>query len=162
MNPKNFSAVMILSMAATTMGCGTMATVSTRSGHTAEAEIVSSDEENIHVQYGNRGGRDTIPRASVTDIDHPGNVAATIGTLVTAYGVANIAVGAPECDRQGPAYCTGVFLPAAIGLPIMAWGFYTYFSSVSAASSGPRVAVLPTASFQKKNESFGANVVVSF
>lgn len=162
MNPKNFSTVMILSLAATTMGCGTMATISTRDGHTIEAEIVGSDSEDIHVNYGNRGGADVIHRARVSDIDHPGNVAATIGTLVTAYGVANIAVGLPECDRQGAAYCTGVFLPAAIGLPIMVWGFYTYFSSVSAVSSGTRVAVVPTASFQKKNESYGANVVVSF
>lgn len=169
MNPKNLStlasvcgSLMMLSLAAMTMGCGTLATISTAHAHPVDAEIVSSDSEFIYVRYGNRGGRDTIPRASVSDIDHPGNVAATIGTLVTAYGVANIAIGAPECDRGGAAYCTGVFLPAAIGLPIMVWGFYTYFSSVNAAAPGVQVAVLPTASFQKKNESYGANVVVSF
>jgi hypothetical protein len=129
-------------------GCGTTATINTRSESPFDGTIIggNSEEVRVHVQNHVR----TIPRNQIEDIDHPGNVAATIGGVVTGYGIVNIAIGAPECDRQGPAFCMGVFIPAAVGLPLMIWGITTYVGSVRALNKAPnevtaqRFFVVPT------------------
>jgi hypothetical protein len=151
--------------AALTMGCGTAAIISRPMEPTVEGTIVSAEDDML--QVATPAGNHSIPLRNVTDIDHPGNVAATIGTLVTAYGVANIAIGAEDCDRGGPAYCFGVFLPAAIGLPIMIWGFTTWGKSKSASSPQSQhkdvsFSVVPAASLQKNNTFVGANATVTF
>ncbi|MDC0746716.1 hypothetical protein [Polyangium mundeleinium] len=151
--------------AALVMGCSTTATISRINEPDIEGKIISADDGILMVET--RAGHDSIPLLSVTDIDHPGNVAATIGTLLTGYGVANIIVGAPDCERGGAAYCLGVFLPATIGLPLMIWGFTTWGKSQYAATPrSPRsdvsFTVLPAASFEKKNTFLGANATVSF
>jgi len=154
-----------LPLAALAMGCGTSATLSMRAQPPIEGKITSAGETYINVK--SEHGTVEVPRAEVTDIDHPGNVAGTIGAVISAYGVVNAVVGAPQCERQGAAYCIGVFTPAAIGLPLMIWGFTTWSASRAAAdpntrSSGPQVAILPTASLQKKNEYVGASVTVTY
>jgi hypothetical protein len=151
--------------AALLMGCGTTATITRINEPEIEGKIVSADDGMLQVET--RAGNHSIPLQNVTDIDHPGNVAATIGTLLTGYGVANIALGAPNCERGGAAYCLGVFLPATIGLPLMAWGFATWGKSVSAASPrSPRsdvgFMVLPAASFQKNDKFLGASATVTY
>ncbi|MDI1442458.1 hypothetical protein [Polyangium sp. 6x1] len=151
--------------AALAMGCGTTATISRINEPEIEGKIVSSADDMLLVET--RAGNETIAARNVTDIDHPGNVAATIGTLLTGYGVANIVVGAPQCDRGGAAYCLGVFLPATIGVPLMAWGFATwgrskYAASASSKSNDVSFNVVPAASFQKNNTFLGANATVSF
>jgi hypothetical protein len=113
-------------------GCGTSAVITTRSGTPYDAKIGGGDSDAIYVK-GPRGP-ERVSRSEIVDIDHPGNVAATIGGIVTAYGVANIAVGAPLCGDQGPAFCVGVFTPALIGVAVMGWGLSVYDASVTAAS----------------------------
>jgi len=152
-------------LAALTMGCGTTATISRINEPEIEGTIVSSDDGILSVET--RAGNAAIPQRSVTDIDHPGNVAATIGTLLTGYGVANIAIGASNCERGGAAYCLGVFLPATIGLPLMAWGFTTWGKSVYAASERSKpndvsFIVLPAAGFQKNDRFLGANATITY
>lgn len=153
------------SLAVVLGGCGTTATVSRVNAPAMEGRIVSSDQRAIYVQTA--GDTFPIARDEISDIDHPGNVAATIGAIVTGYGIANIAVGAENCDRQGAAYCTGVFLPAAIGLPIMAYGLGTWINSVRSAGprkdkTEPSIAIVPTVSVDKKNEYVGVSAAVRF
>ena len=148
-----------------TAGCGTKATITRVNAPPVEAEIVGGDQENIYVELA--GGTMPIAREEIEDIDHPGNVAAVIGGLVSAYGIANLALGLPQCEKQGPAFCTGVILPATIGLPVMIYGIAVWARSRGAAnptSDAPatRITVLPTASFQKSNSFVGASVAGAF
>jgi len=77
-----------------------------------------------------------IPRGEITDIDHPGNVAAAIGGGIAGYGAVNIAFAADGCDSEGTAFCIGVFTPAVVGVSLLTYGLIIYGSSVSAADSG--------------------------
>jgi hypothetical protein len=115
-------------------GCGTTATIERlhRDGGDIEGHIVASDRENLYIE--NEGRHATIPRSEIVDIDHPGNVAGLIGTLLSLYGVANVAVGLPLCDSRGAGFCTGVFLPLTGGVALAIWGFSTYAASASAAN----------------------------
>lgn len=82
--------------------------------------------------------------------------------------MANIAVGVNQCEANGPAFCTGVFLPAAIGLPLMIYGVSVWASSRSAAdgkASKPQeasISVVPLASLKKSKEFGGVGVSVVF
>jgi hypothetical protein len=154
-----------LPLAALAMGCSTSATISLRSAPQVEGKIVSADTESVYVKT--EQGTQPVDRSQITDIDHPGNVAGTIGAVVTAYGVVNAVIGAPNCEKGGAAYCIGVFTPAAIGLPLMIWGFTTWSLSKDAADpkatkDGPRVSVLPAASLEKKNAFVGGSVSVTY
>ncbi|WP_282421624.1 hypothetical protein [Polyangium sp. 15x6] len=151
--------------AALATGCGTTATISRFNEPAIEGKIISANDGILTVET--RAGNDSIALQRVTDIDHPGNVAGTIGTVLTGYGIANIAIGAENCERGGPAYCLGVFLPAAIGVPLMAWGFATWGRSVYAASPSTKsndvsFTVLPTAAIQKNDKFLGVNATVTY
>jgi hypothetical protein len=160
------TATTILFLAPLVTGCSTTATISRPNMRPLEAKIVGSDPKNLYLEVPGTYDTRSIGRSDITDIDHPGNVAAVIGGIVTGYGIANIAIGAPDCDRKGAAYCTGVFLPAAIGAPIFAWGLVTWMTSTGAvkpkSGSGPDFAIVPTASFDKKNEFVGASASLRF
>jgi hypothetical protein len=131
-------------------GCSTTATISRTNGTEIEARIEHSTPGAVVVQT--EGGSELrIPRSEITDIDHPGNAAAVVGGLLSAYGALNIASGAPKCGDNGGAYCTGVFLPAAIGVPMLIWGLSTWMGSTNAAnpsmaSNSNTVPEAPTAS----------------
>lgn len=147
-------------------GCGTSATITPRYGNAFDAEIIAGNETTVHVE--GRGGSQAVDRAEIADVDHPGNVAAVIGGVVTAYGVANIAVGAPQCSKEGAAYCVGVFTPAIVGASIMTWGIVTYVGSVLALGDTPRkpreghVFVLPTHEFAGRPKTPGLSVGSTF
>jgi len=115
-------------------GCSTTATISRVNGRTVEAKIRRSTPGSVVVETD--GGKEvSISRSDISDIDHPGNVAAVFGSLLSAYGAVNIAAGASNCSQGGGAYCTGVFLPAAIGVPMLIWGLSTWAGSTGAASA---------------------------
>jgi hypothetical protein len=152
-------------LAALSLGCGTAATITRVDSPPLEGKIVASADDILQVET--KAGNTPVAMQSVSDIDHPGNVAGTIGALVTAYGAYNIYVGMPQCERQGGAFCVGVFLPAAIGLPLTIWGFTTWGRSKVAASQGSKpsdvaVTVLPTAAFEKNNTFVGASATVTY
>jgi hypothetical protein len=115
-------------------GCSTTATISRVNGKTIDAKIRRSTPGAVVVET-NGGGEVSLSRSDISDIDHPGNVAAVLGGLLSAYGAVNIASGASGCAEGGGAYCTGVFLPAAVGVPILIWGLTTWVGSTSAASA---------------------------
>jgi hypothetical protein len=147
-------------------GCGNSATI-TRANNSFDAKIIGGDAEKLYVEY---AGGDTaaIPKSEIRDIDHPGNVAATIGVVVGAYGVANIAIGMPQCDKEGAAYCTGVFLPAAIGASLITYGLGTYIGSSSAVNEKPErsglgsIVIAPTHEFAGLPKTPGVSVGGSF
>lgn len=147
-------------------GCSTSATITPRYGNAFDAEIIKSDGTTVHVK-GPDGSR-ALKRAEIADIDHPGNVAAVIGGVVAAYGVANIAVGAPQCAKEDPSFCVGVFTPAIVGASIMTWGISTYIASVVAFGDTPRkpqvghVFVLPTHEFAGQPKTPGLSVGSTF
>lgn len=109
-------------------GCGTSANVVLQDGRELEGKIVRADDETIYLDDG--GESIGVRRGEVAEIDHPGNVLATIGALITAYGLYNIMVAAPHCSREGNAYCLGVFAPAAVGLPMLIAGGSVFGGSV--------------------------------
>jgi hypothetical protein len=109
------------------VGCGSSAIIERRDYSLVEGEIVGSSHYSVFVDTDH--GEVAVPRSQISDIDHPGNVAATIGLILTSYGVLNIAIGAPKCDKEGAAFCTGVFAPAAIGLPVAIYGFAIWGAS---------------------------------
>ncbi len=121
---KNLSIALLAAttVGATLAGCGTSATLMIRNGVQIHGKIVGADAQDIYLQTAGGSAR-PIPKDEVTDIDHPGNVAAAIGSLLSAYGVVNIIVVAPGCDRESLAFCVGVGLPLAVGLPTAFWGF---------------------------------------
>jgi hypothetical protein len=148
-------------------GCGNSATITRRMASPVDARIIGGDTENLYVEL--PGGRtETIPKREVVDIDHPGNVAATIGGVVGVYGIANIAVGLPDCDKGGPAFCMGVFLPATIGVSLIVYGLGTHSGSVSAVNEKPERSVLgslvvaPTHEFAGLPKTPGVSVGGSF
>jgi hypothetical protein len=126
-------------------GCVTTATITRKGGQTEEATIVRGTSSSVMVETG--AGERAIPRDEITDIDHPGNVAAVIGALLLGYGVLNISVGASQCDRRGAAFCTGVFTPAAVGLGMSIWGLSVWTRSTGAVrntgSRGPELSLAP-------------------
>lgn len=79
-----------------------------------------------------------IPRSEIKDIDHPGNVAATLGVLLTALGVLDIVFGASSCKDKGTAFCVGVFAPSVLGSGLTLYGGIVHGRSVSAASGKGR------------------------
>jgi len=148
-------------------GCGSSATLMQRDGMQVHGTILGVDSENYYLEP-SRGRVVTVPRDTVRDIDHPGNVAAAIGGGVAAYGVVNIAVGAPNCKREGDAYCVGVFTPLAVGLPIMLYGIGTYVGSTNALQNhyGDTASmdwnVVPQLSLADDETTAGASVVGRF
>ena len=164
---QNIKTLACLSIAALATGCGSSATLTLRDGQTIEGIIRASSSENVYVTK--FGDVKRVPRSEIADIDHPGNVAATIGGVVTAYGIANIIIGMPTCERtENPAYCAGVVLPAVLGLGLVTYGVSVWAESTRNAEApnsngtGSRVFVAPMASCDKKDKVFGASALVSF
>jgi hypothetical protein len=118
-------------------GCGTSATVRLNNGRTVQGAIVAGDQSAIYLDVGDDEGV-TVPRRVIRDVDHPGNGAATVGVILLAYGVANIAVGLPQCDKNGATFCAGVFLPAGLGLALATYGLTVWGGSRKAMHTDHR------------------------
>ncbi len=151
-------------------GCGTTATIYTRRGQVVEAEILRTSGEELVIE--SRSGESTLRKDEITDIDHPGNVVLLIGGLIGAYGIANIIVGMPQCEKEGGAFCVGVFTPAAIGLGMtmfggVVWGGSRKAAGMSKSKSEKTLAawplvVVPMAVVAGEEVHRGAGVVVAF
>jgi len=113
-------------------GCGATIVRSPKDGGPIYGKIVGNGETRMYVET-TSGDRVGVYHTDIESIDHPGNVAAVIGGLLTLYGLYNAGVGLPRCDDKGAAFCTGVLTPAAIGIPLLIGGLVVYTSSVSAA-----------------------------
>ena len=123
-----------------TMGCSTTSTIVRIHEGKIEGDIVGGSADSIFVAR-DGGGECEIKRDDVSLIDYPGNVHRNAGVAVLAYGGLNIAVGVPACKERTQdkaAYCTGVFLPAAIGLGLIAWGLVVEHGQTSAVADMSR------------------------
>jgi hypothetical protein len=77
------------------------------------------------------------------------------------------------CGDKGPAFCTGVFTPLAVGIPMIIWGRAVHSGAVNASrtspygkrgaetGSGVRVFVAPVVGTEK-GEPSGAAIVGTF
>ena len=122
------------------MGCSTTSTISRIHEGPIEGEIAGGSPDSIFVTR-DSGGECEIKRDEISSIDYPGNVHRNAGIAVLAYGVANIAVGLPKCSERTEdktAFCSGVFLPAALGLGLIAWGLVVEHGQTSAAADTSR------------------------
>lgn len=115
------------------VGCGSTAIVTTRDGELIEGVIDAGGERTLILKTGG-GARVRVQRAEITDIDHPGNVAATIGVLMTIYGAANAVLGTSQCTEKGAAFCIGVYTPLTVGITLAVYGLATHSTSAAAAS----------------------------
>lgn len=86
---------LLLGLLATT-SCSTTATFLTRSRGNAEARIIGGDRQRLLLQL-ESGAELVVDRTDVVDIDHPGNVVALLGGIVTFSGVTNLGVTAVSC-----------------------------------------------------------------
>jgi hypothetical protein len=66
-------------------GCNTAATIHQHGDVRTEAEIIGSDSSAIYVKTEN--GKDTIPRRTVVDIDHPGRSNMIAGVIAAIAGL---------------------------------------------------------------------------
>lgn len=142
-------------LASLSSACGSSATVRTHDGRVYEGKLHDGGPGVVAV------GQTELAVAEIDDIDHPGNGAAVAGGVLTTYGVINIAVGVPHCDEQGAAFCLGVFLPAAVGVPMLGWGYITWQGSREEAHEyhdgkrRSRVSVLPIVTSPEGRASVG-------
>jgi hypothetical protein len=113
----------LLSTSLAATACSTASTVYRRNDAPVTGELVSGSPRYVVVQ-GSSGGETRVPKSQIIDVDYPGGGAIGWGIGILAYGILNIAVGAPHCSEKGGAFCTGVFLPAAAGIGLMSWGFH--------------------------------------
>lgn len=114
--------LMLLSCAIT--GCGSSATVQTRDGRLYDGRITGHDAQAIYINGA------TVQRSEITDIDHPGDVAAVLGTLVASIGALS-AVGNCRQDTRElePARCTASGIWIATGVPIALYGLIVHSES---------------------------------
>ena len=87
-----------LAVAISLAGCSTTATIHRVNGPAYEATILRSDPTSLEIQ-GDDGRPYRVPREQVSDIDHPGNVLATVGAVL--MGIAGLTAYAAETDKSG-------------------------------------------------------------
>ncbi len=123
-----------------TMGCSTTSTIMRVNEPPIEGRIVGGSPDTIFVAM-DSGREYEIHRDAISSIDFPGNVHRNSGLAVVAYGAANIAIGLPKCNERTQdkaAFCTGVFLPAGIGLALVVWGLVVERGQTSAVADTSR------------------------
>jgi hypothetical protein len=124
----------LVSIVALTSGCITTATVHRWGAPPIESKIVGADKTNFYVED-DEGRRYHVPRSTVKDIDHPGNVALAVGLSCLAIG--SILYFSHDDEGRGPdeARRTAAFGYAVPGALLSAWGGYFWLSSRAAAGS---------------------------
>lgn len=115
----------------------TTATIRRPGGMEFEGYIDHSDARAIYVR-GDQGQLYRFERHEVEDIDHPGNVALTVGSTFGLLWGVSFASLAPEDREKNAGLAVVLFLPLAA---LIASGAYSYFRSKGAARNfeeGPR------------------------
>ncbi len=120
-------------MALCSSGCGITATVHRWGAPPLEAQIVDSDANNLYVED-DQGRRYRVPRSTVKELDHPGNVAMAVG--LGCLALASIMYFGKDDSGRDPdparrTVAMGYGIPGAI---LTAWGGYSWLSSRNAAS----------------------------
>ncbi len=123
-----------LSVAISLAGCSTTATIHRVNGPAYEATIAQSEPTSLDV-FGDDGRPYRVPREQVSEIDHPGNVLATVGAVLLGLAGLTASVAATDrntSDARGTAIAVGVIygLP---GLLMAVTGGSIWLSSKSKA-----------------------------
>jgi hypothetical protein len=123
-------AIVLLALA----GCGTTATI--REGGLEHHVRIDRSTPSALIVQTNEGER-TIPRAGISEIDHPGNVLAVAGMPFIALGVATLR-GVWNCGdgESSHAFCMGTAasgLTFSVGLLMTIWGATVWERSHRAA-----------------------------
>jgi hypothetical protein len=108
--------------------CVTTATIKRDDGPPLRGTIVGGSKRSILIRDASGSGQRVL-RANITEIEHPGTNAVLVGVAVLVVGLARIIFGVSQCGSNSVLYCASVFVPAPVGLGMIAWG-----SSVSSAS----------------------------
>ncbi|HEX2673552.1 MAG TPA: hypothetical protein VHM25_21870 [Polyangiaceae bacterium] len=127
------------------LGCSTTSTIARIHEGPIEGDIVGSSADSIFVER-DSGDECEIKRDDISSIDYPGNVHRNVGIGVALYGALNIALGMPKCEERTDdkaAFCTGVFIPAAIGIGLITWGLLVQHGQTSAAAAASRPSAPP-------------------
>lgn len=111
-------------------------------GPEVEGRIKGGSSGSLMIQDSNTGAMYAIPRSEIREIDHPGNVAATLGGVATGYGLLNVMVGLEDCrneerfssNTEQNAFCAGLFTPLAVGVGLLIYGISVYSGSKSRAA----------------------------
>lgn len=119
--------ILVLLLTLSLVACGSGAIITARDGR-YEGTITGHDGGHVFIDG------QPIDRTAITDIDHPGNVAAIIGSIVAAVGALS---AIPNCSRDSRAEsdtpCASSGLWMLTGIPVAIYGLITHSSSVSAA-----------------------------
>lgn len=121
-------------------GCTTTATITLVNGDRVDAKILGGDQDDVIVQTA-AGTEVPLDRSEISDIDHPGNVAAVVGAIMTVNGAVNIVLLAPTCGDGKPTpdvSCVGAILHTTIGVSVLAWGLTAWWRSTHAAAPGSK------------------------
>ncbi|HEX6767314.1 MAG TPA: hypothetical protein VF103_17570, partial [Polyangiaceae bacterium] len=125
----------LVCLAALAAGCSTTATITRSDGMMMEGRIEGGTPDGIIVQP--RLGPETeVPRSSIIDIDHPGNVHATVGGITLGFGIWYLIAVSSECQSPASsrtACYLGASAPAVTGAALLAWGLAVWSGSSSAA-----------------------------
>jgi hypothetical protein len=129
------------------VSCSTTATITRWDGPDVEATIESSDAHALYVRGGN-GQIYRLDRRQVGPIDHPGNVALTVGASLAALAAVTMAAVPARQDWNSRAALGLMYGLPAVGL--IGSGGYFYLRSTSAArefdrAAGPAEAIVPLA-----------------
>ncbi len=113
--------------------CSTTATVTTSTRRVLEVHLEPGDADTL-LATTEAGAVVSIPRTEVRDIDHPGNGHVVAGAIVAGSGALTLATVYPLCNGPlgGPCLSGTVF--TAVGLPLLAWGLWTWLSSQAAVA----------------------------
>lgn len=136
-------------LCATSSACYGYASIERRSAPTLEARIDRSNEESLFVTP-NEGQEQTVSRADVVDISHPGKVRLTTGTMIAAAGAAlliyglvhNPCAGGNPGDSCEEAFANLVWIQGGLGMlvggaALATTGGFAYYNSVTAAKPSP-------------------------
>ncbi len=125
---KKVLAILLMLSACESFGCGTTAIVRTTGGQQFEGEIGGHDSSSLSI------GGQKVARSDVADIDHPGNVAAIIGTILASFGAVSSTVNCSaerRAEDETPCASSGLYI--LTGLPIAIYGWVTHSASVDRA-----------------------------
>jgi hypothetical protein len=142
-----------IALSLTLSGCFGYARIERRSATALEARIERSDSEKLFVTSG-EGKEETVNRGDVVDIDHPGKVRLTLGTMIAAAGAAMLIYGLARepCRTSHPGSgegCEEAFLnwilimdgAAALlgGSALAITGGFAYHNSTTATEFSPAI-----------------------
>lgn len=121
-------------------GCSTSAIIQRTDGTTVEGPIVGGDHAVLLVADGAETLR--IERSTIVDIDHPGNVALTLGVIATAFTSLPFigAMSSLTRDTRPSDWIPGLSLFGIFGswaIPTIVWGATTWQESTLRARPGP-------------------------